>query len=115
MLLPLLALIYQTTRLLPALGLLAGVPECEAVEEMAMANPVRPPPRKFVDRLLHVVPAPLDQVADEKVACAVEPVVAVNAHHVVVSPSGLGGGSLFLILPDLVYQLDEVGNVLAMH
>ena len=84
-------------------SLLVGIPECEAVEEMAMANPVRPSPSKLVDRPLHVVSAALNQVANEKVTCAVKPVVAVDAHHVIFAPFGLGGGPLLLVLPNLVY------------
>lgn len=96
---------------------LAGIPKRKAIEEMAVADPIRPASSELVDRGLHVVAAALDQVADEEVAGAVEPVVAVDAHHhVLVFAPVVGlllrGRPLLLVLPDLVHQLDEVGHVL---
>ena len=87
---------------------LAGIPKRKAIEEMAMADPIRPAPSELVDGALHVIAAALDQVADEEVAGAVESVVAVDAHHhVLVFAPVVGlllrGRPLLLVLPDLVH------------
>lgn len=72
-----------------------------------MSNPVRSSLRKSVDGLLDAVAAPLDEVAHNKVAGAIESVVAVNANHIIFAPVRLRRRPLLLILAHFIYEIDK--------
>lgn len=77
-----------------------------------MADPIRPPPSKLIDRCLDIVSTALNQITNQEVSGAVETIVTVDSHDVLVAPSGFSGSTKFLILPDLVNELYEVRDIL---
>lgn len=83
------------------------VPDEQAIEEVRMADAVRPRGREGVDRVLDAEPAALDEVAHDEVARAVESVVAVDADDVVLAPARLACRPRLLVLADLIHECDE--------
>lgn len=76
-----------------------------------MANAVRPGCRKCINSFLNSESTAFDEVTHDKVAGAVEAVVAVDTDDMVIAPAGFAGGAYFLVLADPVDQFDEVSNL----
>lgn len=85
----------------------ARIPNEEAIQKVRVSDPVRSGLGKGRDGLLDAVAAPLDEVTDDEVARAVEPVVTVDADQVVFAPVCLCCRPELLIVAHLIDEVDE--------